>query len=242
MIEKPILLTIVRDTEGNLLEAIKNIDFSSYYSQVFINVTSDTDDKVKTELGKIGHVITMPCSSLSIARRVVLGCALNSVDKKTAWGTYYHYCDLDRLLYWHRTHPKELFECTQEQQPFLIFGRTEKAFDSHPLIQRLTEGFVNLIFWLDDFKRYDVLAASRLFSYQIADSLYRRSSANGPGVDVEWPLLINKFISYRAVDGLGYESNHFNIKREKWAELRLRLSNMVSLLLVFWRFVFVKSR
>ncbi len=47
---------------------------------------------------------------------------------------YYHYCDFDRLLTWIKEYPAELNSFIQNivDVDYLIIGRTEKAFQTHP--------------------------------------------------------------------------------------------------------------
>src|SRR5579871_5795955 len=78
--------------------------------------------------------------------------------------------DLDRALHWVEQYPQELedvlarlpeYDCT-------VIGRTPRAFNSHPRMQRDTEALINHVFSLVSGHAWDVTAATRGLSRRAA--------------------------------------------------------------------------
>ena len=124
-----------------------------------------------------------------------------------------HLCDLDRALHWANKYPDELKRIRDEipRHDFLILGRTQRAKETHPKPQRLTESLTNQFYQhlLDQY--VDVNAASRGISSRAAKTILNHSQVPSFETDVEWPLIIkhksNLPIGYVEVEGLEYETH-----------------------------------
>lgn len=122
------------------------------------------------------------------------------------------YCDLDRLLHWIERYPAELADVIKHLPDFdfTVLGRTARAFDSHPRIQRDTELLVNHVFGLVSGLFWDVTAATRGFSRRAAERLIVDNHDDQISVDVSWllTLLREKHLThtYRETEGLEFET------------------------------------
>lgn len=238
---KPTLITILHDPLGKFLPKsrfITPLDFFSrrfnlldLYDQVVINVTQETNPDLIRVFRQVGYdVIVSPKSNLSRARRLAMAYTINN-----GITCHYHYCDFDRLMYWYMVHPDELKRTVRSlvKYDFVVYGRTEKAFNTHPNLQRLTEKLANKFYQMKTGNKYcDLLAASRSFSYKTMAYLCSRSTGDGVTVDLEWPLLMRDF-HYIEVEGLSYESKRFDFARSFLPEVMLRINNLYQ----FWRFL-----
>ena len=117
------------------------------------------------------------------------------------------YCDGDRILHWCENNPKELRNCMDSLyvSDFTIFGRTNRAWLSHPDTQHKTESIINDLFNAKTGLNYDLLAAARGMSHKAARMIVNGSKYDTFGVDVSWPMMIlesDLSISYVRVDGL----------------------------------------
>ena len=129
-----------------------------------------------------------------------------------ALGTgHIHFCEADRLTVWAQRRPEELARIARRilDYDFLVIGRTERAFRTHPRTQRDTEAVTNAVCSLLLGRMLDVTCASRGFSKRAAQYVVAKSKASGYETDVEWPMLMfgrREFRSgYIASDGLEYE-------------------------------------
>jgi hypothetical protein len=122
-----------------------------------------------------------------------------------------HFCECDRLIVWATRHSGELIDVTAKigEQDLLIIGRTNRAFLTHPITQRDTEGPVNAVCSYLLGRTLDVTCASRGLSRSAARYVLAHSKAKGYETDVEWPFIVFKRKSfstnYVAVEGLEYE-------------------------------------
>lgn len=132
------------------------------------------------------------------------------------------YCDWDRILYWSENHFDELKSCVRnvKTSDFTIFGRTNRAWISHPATQHRTESIINDLFAMKTDLHYDLLAACRGISYKAAKVITNHSTDDTFGVDVSWPLLIlansGLSLSYVRVDGLSFETGEVEQDIDEW--------------------------
>ena len=121
-----------------------------------------------------------------------------------------HYVDMDRLLRWAETRPRELEQTVSmlTRTDCLIIGRTEQANHTHPRCMQETEGLANLVASHRLGLAADVCAGSRGFSRRAVECL-RQHSRPSRLKDAEWPLLLQRAgfrVDYLAVDGLDWET------------------------------------
>ena len=125
---------------------------------------------------------------------------------------YIMYADLDRLLRWVETQPAEWQQTIKAlaNQDFLIIGRTERAYQTHPralieteaISNRVTSYFLNL--------EVDVSAGAKGFSRQAAEFIAANcQGGQALGTDAEWPILLKR-AGFRLdtvfVNGLDWET------------------------------------
>lgn len=142
------------------------------------------------------------------------------------------FCDFDRLLFWWLMYPNELkiHIANLSKDNLVIFGRTKSAMDTHPTIQRETERLCNLLF-CHEFSDYDILAACRSIPREIAIDILEESIATNPAcIDAEWPTIAGwDNLEYAEVNGLGYESDLFDIAKSWEDEIQMRVENLSEL-------------
>lgn len=124
-----------------------------------------------------------------------------------------HLCDWDRVLHWVEQYPDELREVVDAigRHDFLILGRTTRAFETHPRVQRITEAIANHAFGLAFGQELDVTAASRGLSARAIKALLSLPRPESTiGNDCAWPLYLaripNLVIGYTATEGLEWET------------------------------------
>ncbi len=149
---------------------------------------------------------------------------------------HYHYCDFDRLLTWIKTDIDELRQVIRDIQSsdFLVLGRTEQAFQTHPKEWIETERITNKIFSLEIGRQMDITAGSCAFTKRCAEYILRYSEA--AMTDAEWPMIAWRIAEAEVdvchLDGLTYlevfnNINHDIPESERWLG-RLRLSYVIS--------------
>jgi hypothetical protein len=144
--------------------------------------------------------------ALGSIRRATLACGL-----KTG-AAYLHLCDWDRVIHWAEHYPDELRTVVDTIPDYdcLILGRTERAFNSHPRVQRDTEALINHCFGLLWGQELDVTAASRGLSRRAAERLVEGCDEPSVGNDGVWPLFLRQggdlHIGYLAMEGLEWET------------------------------------
>lgn len=222
----PVLLTTVHDPHGKMVQATQNelLALAELYSGMVVEMTDTTDPRLYQLLSNVAHIHTNPPGDIARARRNLIKNGLLLYP-----AAYFHFADYDRLLHWWLYHKGELIRVvsTLPDYDFVVIGRTERAFKTHPFIQRETERLINRLFAHAFGQNIDPLTASRGISNKAAQTINAFSCAVGPaGVDVEWPILASGQVAYIAVDGMEYESGTFGIARSPLSELAVRLRNL----------------
>jgi diadenosine tetraphosphatase ApaH/serine/threonine PP2A family protein phosphatase len=139
------------------------------------------------------------------SRREAVALAL---DARAEW---VHLCDWDRALHWAEYYPDELARVAHLlDYDFVVHGRSQRAFLSHPQAQVETEAIINRVFALVSGLPWDVGAASRGLARHAADAILRHSDDDTVGTDASWPLLLRRLGGFRlghlATEGLEYET------------------------------------
>ena len=143
---------------------------------------------------------------LGIARRTAVALALQ-LDYP-----FVFYCDCDRILHWADWYPEELAWVAARiaDSDFTMFGRTNRAFDSHPRIQRDTEAIVNHMFQVVSGHAWDVVAGARGLSRSAAEAILAGCSDGEVSTDVSWPLFLMRTggfsLGYIPAEGLEFET------------------------------------
>ncbi|HFK1401933.1 MULTISPECIES: hypothetical protein [Bacillus] len=232
-IKQVALICITHDPTGSLLSTIKELKeklINLSYDNKYITISNVTPKEIVKELEQCNfHINIVEKSGVGNARRDCLKYVSNYDHD------YYHYCDFDRLLTWMKAYPAELNTFIQNivDVDYLIIGRTDRAFQTHPEEWQVTETVSNKIMSLQLGKQVDITAGSCAFSKQAADYIIKYSKCRM--TDGEWPMIIKEFtdfkIGYIAVDGLKYVNslNQDNIidPIKAWST-RLELSYIIS--------------
>jgi hypothetical protein len=122
------------------------------------------------------------------------------------------YFDGDRLLHWADTYPDELTDAVAHiaDADLTIFGRTPRAFATHPQTQRDTEAIINRVFAAITNQVWDVTSAGRGLSQRATTALIAGCPDEHISVDVTWPLHLWQLgacsITYRELEGLEFET------------------------------------
>jgi hypothetical protein len=203
---KVALLTVIHDPKG------KNIDLcgklvhklDNVYSEKYVTISDETCPLYISLLEHGGFKVKrIKKNGAADARRRVVEFGLEGNDE------FYHYCDFDRLLTWISGYEDELKAVVSEipKTSYLIFGRTERAFFTHPLEWIETEKISNKIFSLEFGQEVDITAGSCGFSRNSAK--YINKYSKDKMTDGEWPMIVyriaNLKVSYRTVEGLEYK-------------------------------------
>ncbi len=106
---------------------------------------------------------------------------------------------------------------------YLIIGRTERAFDTHPVEWKETEKIANRITSIELDFNADVTAGSCGFSRKSA--MFISEYSKDKMTDSEWPMIIkrigNLHVNYKVAEGLEYKEDINNSQKnvndaEKW--------------------------
>jgi hypothetical protein len=121
------------------------------------------------------------------------------------------FCDFDRALHWAERYPEELAQVVARaaDYDFTVLGRTPRAFESHPRIQRDTETIVNHVYAAVSGRDWDVTAAARVLSRRAAEAILSDCPDESIGTDVSWPLFVERgglTIGYIPTEGLEFET------------------------------------
>ncbi len=197
------------------------------YDNVAISITNKTHLSIIDAIGIYGSV--GPTAGIANGRRRVLELGLKSN------ADYFHYCDFDRILFWVAHFPKQLWHTINDTKgidKMVILERSNEAWRSHPLLQRLTEWVINCRY--SNGKYTDYLTGSRIIPRPMVEMILAKSKVtNGATLDVEWPLIIElNNLLYLKVDGLAYEHKYLGLQKPFIQEVKTRVDNMVSAL---WR-------
>ncbi len=237
------LVYTVHDPEfriGRVLQALLP-DLNLPYRGAYGTASPETADATVSLLEKLGPVRRDTANrAIGVARRQALKLALEGP------AGYFHYCDLDRLLHWWRTYPDEL-RATVARIPgcdYLVVGRTDRAFQTHPECQRLTEAITNRVgtlllrrFW-PDAPGWDFAAGSAALSRAVAAQILARSRAESNATDLEWPVLAaaaGHRVEFVAVEGLEFETADYYPDEvaasgsvDAWVEARSTLDEWIA--------------
>lgn len=125
---------------------------------------------------------------------------------------YIHYADMDRLIRWGETLPRELMMTLDRirEAQCLVIGRTDAAYATHPRALVETEALSNRMFAHIFNMPLDLSAGSKGFRRDVAAYILSHSEpGNALGTDAEWVVLARRggyeITDYR-VSGLDWES------------------------------------
>jgi hypothetical protein len=202
------------DPEGRLREQAQRLlpHLNKLFPRIVVHLTSTTQQRSAADLEKAGALVTwdttMPegLTQLGRPRRFVIAQALEAGADSLL------FCDFDRMLHWSEFYPDEL-EAVLRRIPasdFTVLGRTPRAFQSHPRVQRDTEAIINQVFWTLSGTNWDTGAGARGMSRRAVAALLQGCDDQSVGVDVTWPLFLQQAggfsLDYIATEGMEFET------------------------------------
>lgn len=211
-----ILASTHHDPDGRLLAQLTRTlpRLAAFFDGVSVFLTAQTVQATAAALargGAQGHwgdpAMPVGHGHLGLWRRAALGAGLASYPE----GGTVLFCDLDRAMHWVECYPDELgaalafardYDCT-------VFGRTARAFASHPRAQRDTEAIANHTFALVSGLAWDVMTACRGLSRGAAELIVARCDDDTVGSDCSWPLLCRRSglrLGYLETEGMEFET------------------------------------
>ncbi|WP_160673199.1 hypothetical protein [Clostridium sp. C8-1-8] len=204
--QKVALLTVIHDPKGKNIDLCRKLvhKLDNLYSEKYVTISDETCPLYISLLEHDGfNVKRIKKNGAADARRRVVEFGLEGDDE------FYHYCDFDRLLTWISGYKDELKAVVSEipKTGYLILGRTDRAFFTHPLEWIETEKISNKIFSLEFGQEVDITAGSCGFSRISAE--YINKYSKDKMTDGEWPMIVHRIaklkVSYRTVEGLEYK-------------------------------------
>ena len=223
------LISLVHDPHGRqLLATRKHIGtLKRLYPQIAVVSTAETRTDIIEELRHQEVLLRVTKGNeIGMKRREALAFGLQTD------ALYLHYCDFDRVLHWAGTYPKELGNTLQEilRYDFVIIGRTQRAFETHPRVQQEMERITNHICSLAFGRPIDTTAGSCAASRKTAELILSHSKAPTNATDTEWPMIVKLFsdatIGFLQVEGLEFETLDYYQEEirsagspERWVEL-----------------------
>jgi hypothetical protein len=227
------LLTVTHDPKGKNIKLFKEIqkDIESIYGELFITISDQSSLELIKEMEKSKfNVKVISKRGAAEARREVVNFGLSGNSQ------YYHYCDFDRLLTWGKNYLNELKTILTKvsNHNYLILGRTERAFNTHPEAWIETEKITNKICSLELNKEVDITAGSCSFSRECAE--YINKYSKDKMTDSEWVMIIHRIaklgVDYCVVEGLEYQEETNGVgtsvsEAEEWL-VRLKLCYIIS--------------
>lgn len=210
------LVSTLHDPDGKMAAFIPGClpHLNSLYAAISVVATGVSSAETLTLLHERGiRVFQDGSAHIGVSRRLALQYGLDDEEIE-----YLHYCDFDRVLHWTLHYPQELVWLGQKTIPgadYLIIGRTERAFDTHPVAQIENEKLTNAVFSHLFGSPVDVTAGSCSLSRAVAEIILAHSVELSNATDCEWPMIMHclpnsRFeVGFVAVEGLEFETVTF---------------------------------
>lgn len=211
-----VLASTHHDPDGRMLAQIRRVlpAFGELFGAVEVFMTAQTVAETESVLAQGGARCRrgdpgMPVGHqhLGLWRRAALGAA---VAGRPDAGLFL-FCDLDRALHWAEHYPDELRAAQEytKAHDCTVFGRSARAFASHPRAQRDTEAIANHTFALVSGLPWDVMSACRGLSRRAAELIVATCDDDTVGSDCSWPLLCRRAgmsLGYMETEGMEFET------------------------------------
>ena len=210
-----VLATTVHDPGGRMLEQTARAlpVLRDVFAGIAAQATHAASDKTLGLLHDAGALIRQDPAErfagymkLGRPRRESVELALQSDQP------FILFCDFDRVIHWAEYYLDELAAVVARlsESDFTVLGRTERAFASHPRVQRDTESIINHVFAMTSDKPWDITAAARGLSRHAAEAMLAGCPDESIGTDASWPLFMQRAggfsMSYIATEGLEFET------------------------------------
>lgn len=137
---------------------------------------------VHVRIGDTGESVAG--AKIGRARREALALAVESGAEAAL------YSDFDRALHWAEFYPEEMLRAADflTGYDFTVFGRTPRAFATHPRIQVDTEAIINRVFTTVSGQLWDITAGARGIKRRAANSILAGCDDPYISTDATWPL------------------------------------------------------
>ncbi|MBC8077705.1 MAG: hypothetical protein H7Y32_16635 [Chloroflexales bacterium] len=211
---RTILAVTHHDTDGRMFDQMQRVllRLAAQYDGIAVRATPQSAPGGLALLHASGAAVALELPgareglmSVGQARREVVKQALEMSAELI------HLCDFDRALHWAEFYPDELAGVIAQlgSHDFTVLGRTQRAFETHPQVQRDTERIINALFAAAYGQPWDVTAASRGLTRAAAEWLTQHSDDDTIGNDCSWPLLLRRTpmrAGHLATEGLEFET------------------------------------
>lgn len=211
-----ILATTLHDPTGGMAPFIQEhgAQLRALYADAVVVATPQTSAETLNAYRTLGYRVTETGTPhVGESRRD----AVKRARSRNA--DFIHYCDADRALKWVMDYPDELAGVIEQVIPewaYVALGRSQRAFDTHPIVQQEAEYISNRVFsWVfgETDKILDVVAGSCSMSRDAAKIILTESSEETNATDAEWPMIIDQLtdgdIAFLNVEGLEFETATF---------------------------------
>jgi hypothetical protein len=199
------------DPDGRLIAQLRRAlpTLTGLFGAIAVRATERTPAETVAALQDAGALVRREAADSALllgrARRGALALGLETGADALL------FCDFDRALHWAERYPEELARVAQEiaRHDLTVLGRTTRAFDSHPRIQRDTEAIVNTVYAQVSGHAWDVTAAARGLSRRAAEAILAGCPEETIGTDVAWPLFAQRAglaLGYIQTEGLEFET------------------------------------
>ena len=203
------LVSVLHDPDGRLFRSmgVALAPLLGAHQGAYVVLSGATTSEVEQSLRQSGAMVAREVAPhVGASRRQAMALALADGRR------WLHYCDFDRALHWARYFPDEMATNVSviPEADFTVFGRTPRAFASHPACMTETEGLANRVFTLATGRQWDLCAAARGLSGAAALHVLDGSTIKGVGTEGEWPALVLRnrhfTLAYRETEGMEYET------------------------------------
>ena len=208
----PTILTFtstIHDPEGRLKWLIEEVgrQLREYFDSAYVAYTPNTHPSVVKELNDEGYQTLKAGDTVASTYQTALKQPIRKDPERIL------YCDFDRALHWIQAYPEEFKQLStiNSDHDFILIGRTQRAFDTHPETQTMTEGIGNMVASkiLGFSKTRDILGTTWILTRELATLVTNRKSSNAFGFYTDWPMTFwrsAKNPSYIEMEGLEWET------------------------------------
>lgn len=203
------MVSTLHDPENRLEELVDEYvgAIEKAFDLSYVVATPSTHQKIVGALDKIGFEVSRGQETIVGAYKKALESALSKNARKI------FYCDFDRILHWAMKYPDELVNLIGSYRgyDFVLIGRTDRAFMTHPETQTSTENIANIISSrILGFKETrDIISACWRLTPRLVRELLRLPESNRYGFYCQWPIEAWRKAEkpyYVEVEGLEWET------------------------------------
>jgi hypothetical protein len=227
-----ILSSTIHDPNSKFIKLAKPVilRIEEFFEKRVICCTPATSDKMISFLNDKGFIVFKGKKMRQVDNyKLVIEQSIKQIEKPNLEKILY--IDFDRLIHWISNYPDELAEILIKNSDldYLHFGRTYRAFETHPSTQKDTEGIINEIGSqiLNFSEKKDIISVCFLISKTLGERIIQMKNDTITGFYSSWPIIfwsLARSKRYIEVEGLEWETpDQFEeeineIGFEKWLE------------------------